>query len=85
MIERLDEMLKLAAKGDKINLNVGLAMPEDHTDDYDTVIGMLEFDINETVELDQAQYRSWVQDQWGWQRSFTTTNSTYSSTAARKA
>lgn len=82
VIERLDEMLKLAASGQKINLNVGLAMPEDHTDEYDTVIGMLELDINETVLLDMTQYRQWVQDQWGWQRSFTTTNAYYSATAA---
>lgn len=83
VMERLDEMLKLAASGKKIDLHVGLAMPEDHTDEYDTVIGMLELDINETVELDMGQYRQWVQDQWGWQRSFTTTNAFYSATAAR--
>ena len=83
VIERLDEMLELAANGQKIQLAVGLQMPEDHTDDYDTIIGMLELDINDTVELDQTQYKSWVQDQWGWQRSFTTSNSQYSPTAAK--
>lgn len=82
VVERLDEMLKLAADGQKIDLHIGLQMPEDHTDEYDTVIGMLELDINETVELDISQYRQWVQDQWGWQRSFTTTNAYYSATAA---
>lgn len=81
-IERLDEMLALAKDGKRIDINVGLAMPQDHTDEYDTVIGMLELDINETVELDYQQYKQWVQDEWGWQRQFTTTNAFYSATAA---
>ena len=84
VIERLDEMLKLAAEGKKIDINVGLTMPQDYTKDYDRVIGMLELDINETVELDQSQYTSWVQDEWGWQRSFTTSNSSYSAKALSK-
>ena len=83
VIERLDEMLKLASEGKRIDINVGLQMPEDHTEEYDTVIGMLELDINDNVELDIGQYRMYVQDKWGWQRSFTTTNAFYSSTAAQ--
>jgi len=83
VIERLDEMLKMAAEGKKIDINVGLRMPEDHTEEYDTIIGMLELDIHDTVELDMSQYKPWVQDEWGWQRSFTTTNAYYSATAAR--
>lgn len=83
VIERLDELLELARDGRKINLHIGLAMPEDHTDEYDTVIGMLELDLDDTVLLDMSQYRQWVQDQWGWQRSFTTSNAVYSATAAR--
>lgn len=85
VLARLDEMLALAAKGEKIQLIVGLAMPEDHTDEYDTIIGMLEMSVDDTVELDQSDYQSWVQDKWGWQRSFTATNSAYSATAARQA
>lgn len=83
VMDRLDEMLKLAASGQPIDINVGLRMPEDHTDDYDTVIGMLELDTGDEVEIDMAQYKMWVQDDWGWQRSFTTTNAFYSATAAR--
>ena len=83
VIKRLDSMLAQARDGKKIDIAVGLVLPEDHTDEYDTVIGMLELDINDTVDLDVHQYRQWVQDQWGWQRSFTTNNAYYSATAAR--
>lgn len=83
VIERLDEMLKMAADGKRIDINVGLQMPQDYTKEYDRVIGMLKLDINETVELDQGQYANWVQDEWNWSRGFTTANSFYSATAAR--
>src|SRR5258706_6872278 len=82
VIARLDEMLKLAADGKKIDINVGLAMPQDFTKEYDKIIGMLKLDINETVELEQSEYQMWVQDEWGWSRSFTSSNSAYSMTAA---
>lgn len=84
VIERLDEMLKLAASGKKIDINVGLTMPVDMTDEYDTVIGMLELDINPSVELDKQQYKNWVQDDWNWSKQFTTTNAYYSMTAASR-
>lgn len=83
VIERLDEMLKLAAAGKKIDINVGLTMPQDFTKEYDRVIGMLKLDINETVKLDQTQYANWVQDEWSWSRGFTTSNSAYSAAATR--
>jgi hypothetical protein len=84
VIARLDEMLALARNGKKIDISVGLQMPSDYTAEYDTVIGMLEMDVNKTVELDYEQYKMWVQDEWGWTRQFTTSNAFYSATAASK-
>lgn len=84
VVERLDEMLKLASKGKKIDINVGLTMPQDFTAEYDTIIGMLELDTSDVVKLDQQQYKQWVEDDWGWTRSFTTSNAFYSVAAARK-
>lgn len=81
VIKRLDEMLKAASEGKKIDIAVGLQMPMDMTDEYDTVIGMLELDINPSVDLDMTQYKNFVQDEWHWQKQFTTTNSYYSATA----
>jgi hypothetical protein len=83
VIERLDEMLKIAAAGKKIDINVGLQLPQDYTHEYDTVIGMLELDINPEVKLDYTQYKNWVMDEWQWSRQFTTSNASYSATAAR--
>lgn len=82
-IERLDAMLEDAKNGRRIELNLGLRVPEDHTAEYDTVIGMLELDINEHVDLEFHEYRQYVEDDWGWKQQFTTTNAFYSATAAR--
>lgn len=84
VISRLDEMLAMAKKGRKIDINVGLVMPVDMTEEYDTVIGMLELDTDEKVELQKHEYEQWVLDKWNWSRQATTTNAYYSMTAAAK-
>jgi hypothetical protein len=83
VIDRLDEMLRVASKGEKIDLHIGLVMPEDHTNDYDTVIGMLELEVDDEVVLTTYEYRQWVQDNWGWTQTFYGSNSTYSLMAAQ--
>lgn len=82
VIEELEARLDAAKKGRKFDAHIALLQPEDHTDDYDTVIGMLEMDMDEYVDLDTGQYKQYVRDQWGWQGRFLTTNAQYSSTAA---
>lgn len=84
VIERLDEMLALASSGKKIDLNVGLVMPVNMTHEYDKVIGMLELDINDEVELEAHEYSQWVLDDWTWSRQATVSNAFYSSTAAAR-
>lgn len=82
VIERLDEMLADAKAGRHVDQYLSLPIPDDHTADYDTVIGMLEMDINDFVDLDQSQYRQWVEDNWGWRDQFLASNSVYSMTAS---
>lgn len=82
VVEELEARLTAAKSGRKFDAVIALAQPEDHTDDYDTVIGMLEMDKSDEVELDQQQYKQYVRDQWGWQGRFLGTNAAYSVTAA---
>jgi hypothetical protein len=51
--------------------------PEDHTRDYDDVVDMLEMHQGDTLELTQAQFRCYVKDDWGWKKTWTTSNSAY--------
>lgn len=44
--------------------------PENHLDDYDQVIGMLEDSIDENVILTFEEYGKYVKDRWEWMQSF---------------
>lgn len=57
---------------------VSLPWPEDHSDDYERVIEMLEWSDDEQLELNEHQFATYVLDQWGWQEKFTTTAAMYS-------
>lgn len=74
----LDERLEAARKGLRQSLYVHLEMPEDHTDDYDRALGMLQMDERDQVLLTQQEYAQLVDDDWGWKRQWTNTNANYS-------
>jgi len=52
-------------------------VPQDHTDDYDRVIDMLEMEIRDELEIDEQQFKMYVRDDWSWKGQFTTSNATY--------
>ena len=78
VIEELDIMLEDARKGKRMRLHIGLAPPMDHTQEYDTIIGMLEMDVDDFVDLTEHEYRCYIEDQWEWSRQWAMTNSAYS-------
>ncbi len=69
-------------KAGKFFTYVQMSLPEDHTRDYDRVIGMLEHHQGTDIELLEADYAMYVQDDWEWKRQFLMSNSAYSGTAA---
>lgn len=58
--------------------------PEDHTEDYDDAIGMLELATDTEIVLDQDSYRQYVKDEWGWKRQWAAANSAYTMAALPK-
>jgi len=76
-IRQLEAQLARAKKGDRKQIFVSLTMPQDHTDDYDRAIAMLELDVEPYVMLDEHDFTSYVQDDWGWKQQWTQTNSAY--------
>lgn len=85
MLELLDASVERIKAGKFIQDSVYLPIPADHTKDYDRVIGMLMLSLDVTVELEEEDYASYVDDDWEWKMLFLTSNSTYSSTAATLA
>jgi hypothetical protein len=76
-IAELDRSLADARAGRDIRLIVSLPVPEDHTEDYDREIRMLEMHTGNTVELESRLFDQVVMDRWRWSSAFETTNSAY--------
>lgn len=77
MIAELEKKLAKIRAGDSVDPYLRFTAPEDHTDDYDDVIDMLEMDIGPEVELDQTQFRCYVKDDWGWSSAFAASTAAY--------
>jgi len=78
----VEQRLEQLRQGKITSLLFTLQLPEDHTKVYDTAIRMLQIHTEPTVELDSAQVRNLMMDEWDWKGRFITTNSLYSQTAA---
>ena len=57
---------------------VWLPVPEEHTDDYDRVIALMEWEIADDVELSEQDFRCYVLNEWGWAQSFASNTRSYS-------
>lgn len=74
---RLDDL----ASGKIVNLQFGLAMPQDHSRAYTSAIAALEMHTGETIQLSGTDVRTLILNQWDWMQTFIGTNAMYSGTA----
>lgn len=81
-LEILEGHIERVRQGKVEQIFVSLPMPEDHTKDYDRAIGMIEMSVDEEITLSEADFASYVQDDWRWKQQFLASNSTYSLSAA---
>jgi hypothetical protein len=81
VIKELDRRLEDAKAGRKFNTYISLPVPEDHTEDYDTEIRMLELEVAEEVKISGRQFTQLVMDDWGWKASFTANTVAYTASA----
>jgi hypothetical protein len=56
---------------------IQLPMPQDHSDEYETVIGMLKVSIDEELEINRYDFERYVLDQWEWKQAFAETYAAY--------
>ena len=73
-IKLLDKNLGLAKKGRPFNLQnlYSITEPQDFTEEYDTVIEMLDMEISEEITLSKHEFENYVRDDWGWKAQFAT-------------
>ncbi len=77
VIRVLEEHIALARSRGPINVRVELPEPQDHSSDYDRVIGMLEMSTDNEIELSEADFERYVRDEWEWSKFVQETSSRY--------
>ena len=78
----LKAKLSALKKGKTISPHSSLCAPGDNTNEYDTVIEMLEMTTDEALVLNKNDFRCYVMDKWQWQRSFLDNASNFSTTGS---
>lgn len=76
-IRELDCSLADARAGNAVRLTVHLPEPQDHTEDYDREIRMLEMHTEPTVRIRAGLFDQIVMDRWGWSAAFNATSQAY--------
>ena len=77
--ERLVDKLESLRAGELPSQNFrDLPIPQVHTDEYDQAISMLEFSVDDTIELEHREFRQYVLDQWDWKAIFAASTANYS-------
>lgn len=71
------EQAKKASAGEEFNPYFQETKPEDHTNDYDTAIEMIEFSVDDEVTLKQREFVQYVRDGWDWKNTFVAISSNY--------
>jgi hypothetical protein len=56
--------------------------PENHSEDYQTVIRKLELSVEPELELETGEFDCFVQNKWSWRQSFLNTNAYYANSYA---
>ena len=79
--EILQEKLVKVKAQEKIDNYLGLTYPVSYGDEYSRVISMIKLTSQESFELNQQEFDSYVRNQWNWRNSFLATNLIYCSGA----
>jgi hypothetical protein len=68
----------------KVESYLPYSRPQNHSDDYDRVIGMLQWHTAENFDLTEQEYSSYVMDNWAWTGEWRDNSRSFSSSAYAK-
>lgn len=77
VIKLLEQRLEDARNGRKIERGIRLQEPEDHTEDYDRVLTMLEMSVDAEIEISQMEFAQYVMDDWSWKDAWLANTAAY--------
>ena len=76
-LEWFHEQVDALKAGRDPKRSLPLPLPEQHTDDFDRALRMLAMHQGDTIELSESQYSQFVDNEWGWARSFAQNTTSY--------
>jgi hypothetical protein len=82
VLETLKNAVQLAENYDEYNTFFDIQKPEHHLAEYDRIIEMIEWNINEIIDLDPEEFNRFVRDKWNWTNDFLSTSSSYSTVSS---
>lgn len=74
---KLKEALEQLDRGEMLHHVLSDIPPADHTPDYDDAIDVMQWSVEDTIELTQTQFKQYVKDDWNWKRQWTVSNTAY--------
>ena len=73
----LKAQLDKLAKKEKVDASLDFPYPIDYSEQFDTVIQMVELSISEEITLTHAEFLQYVRNKWNWLENFSVSNSRY--------
>lgn len=61
-----------------LQIYTNLPKPQSFEKEYDNAIAMMEWERSDLIELEFAQFKQWVRDEWNWSPVFAASNRAYS-------
>lgn len=77
-VESIEKLLSDAKAGD-IRHSISLVKPEQHLEEYDQALLMLQMSVDDEVTLTTEEFAQYVMDKWSWARQFEQATMSYAS------
>ncbi len=78
LIDALELLVDEAKDSDRgFTKSVNLSEPQNHADDYNRIISMLEMSIDNDITLDFHEYEQYVLNNWHWSGNFNVSKASY--------
>jgi hypothetical protein len=75
--DELNSKLIIASQDLDVSHTLKTVRPSSYESSYDEAISMLEWTTDKEVELDQIEFKQYVQDEWRWKNDFVTSTAFY--------
>lgn len=77
LVKTLNSYLDKVNSGEAPLIAIRDTPPEDHSEEYDIALKMLEMSVDQVIELSYDDFRHMVLDDWEWKRHWSVANSKY--------